>query len=260
MTVMFETSVALKNMLDEHSRAEKHIGYHILPEYFNSALRGSEFENQYTFFERERFSFFKQHIDFNGKQVIDIGCNIGYFIFSIIDEGAKNVVGYEGKSSCVNFIREALSYHKEALKFEVYNQYFDFKDVDRKFDVGLLLNVIHHLGDDFGETTLSIERAKAQMIEHLRSLSKKVDTLVFQMGFNWKGDRNKCLFEHGSKAEMIDFLCEGLKGLWEISAIGVAEKNEAGVSYQPLSEKNIQRDDSLGEFLNRPIFILKSIG
>ena len=89
-------------------------------------------------------------------------------------------------------------------------------------------------------------------------MAQKTNFLIFQLGFNWKGDTKQCLFEHGTKSEMIQFIKDGIKGFWEIIEIGVAEKKDGVVTYEPLNVFNVKRNDTLGEFLNRPIFILKS--
>jgi len=57
---------------------------------------------------------------------------------------------------------------------------------------------------------------------------------------------------------MIRFIKEGSQDNWEILNIGVAESTKVGIKYIDLNKRNIRRDDSLGEFLNRPLFILKS--
>lgn len=258
MSISTTEVVRLKEMLAEHASNEKHIGYHILPEYFNAWLKGSEQENKYVFFERERFHFFKTHVDFSAKRVIDIGCNIGYFLFDILDAGAEKVTGYEGKASCGEFIRRAITLRGAEDKFNFKNEYYQFNASTAHYDVGILLNVLHHLGDDFGSTQLSIDNARKLMLDHLNELSRNVDTLIFQIGFNWKGDRHACLFEQGTKAELIDFIRKGTRDHWDIQHIGIAEGSKTSITYAPLSEKNSSRDDSLGEFLNRPLFILKS--
>jgi hypothetical protein len=65
------------------------------------------------------------------------------------------------------------------------------------------------------------------------------------------------LFANGTKRELIDFVRTGIDGIWDIEKIAVAEKNTK-IYYTDLNENNIERNDSLGEFLNRPLFILKS--
>ncbi|MCB0752603.1 MAG: hypothetical protein KDC52_14120 [Ignavibacteriae bacterium] len=81
--------------------------------------------------------------------------------------------------------------------------------------------------------------------------------LVIQIGFNWKGDIRFPLFENGTKGEMINYLKSNISKKWEISKIGIAEQIENKIEYKSLSNNNIVRNDRLGEFLNRPLFVLK---
>ena len=61
------------------------------------------------------------------------------------------------------------------------------------------------------------------------------------------------------KEEMVEFIKEGTKECWEIVDVGVAERISDDINYVDLNDYNRQRMDEIGEFLNRPIFILKSI-
>jgi hypothetical protein len=92
----------------------------------------------------------------------------------------------------------------------------------------------------------------------INSLANKTDILVFQLGFNWKGDRNIGLFENGTKQELIDFVKQSTSKNFEVLSIGIAERINDIVQYVELNNTNIKRDDSLGEFLNRPLFIMKT--
>lgn len=256
MSISANDALQLQSILRQHQRAEKHIGYHILPERFN-ALLDAEHRNSYTFFERERFDFFCQHVNFREKRVIDIGCNIGYFLFGALDQGAAQVTGFEGKESCGSFLQAAIRRAGVSERFAFFNEYFRFDAGSMPHDVGILLNVLHHLGDDFGSAP-DITAAKQQMLQQLNGLATSIGTLIFQMGFNWQGNRHACLFEQGTKAEMIDFLREGTRAHWNLRAIGVAVRGGNAIRYEILNQNNIRRDDSLGEFLNRPVFILDS--
>lgn len=83
--------------------------------------------------------------------------------------------------------------------------------------------------------------------------------MAFQMGFNWMGNKNTCLFTNGTKAELIDYVKAGCQDAWDILAIGIAVNDPQGhIVYQDLNGENIHRNDALGEFLNRPLFIMKS--
>lgn len=252
-----QTALDLRLLLDQ-GEAEKHIGYHVLPERFDACLRDPARRNRYTFYERERWASFKAQVDFRAKTVLDIGCNIGWFLFSALDEGARRVVGHEGKASCGQFVRAAIAAAGEGDRFEFHNAYFDFAMPPPAVDIVLLLNVVHHLGDDYGDPQLGIAAARHRMLEQINRLAGSADTMVFQMGFNWKGDRHTCLFEHGTKREMIDFVRDGVAGAWRVEHIAVAERQGGQIAYHPLDDRNIERDDALGEFLNRPLFILRS--
>ncbi|HEY4074789.1 MAG TPA: hypothetical protein VGM52_16960 [Herbaspirillum sp.] len=250
----------LRSLLQQHNKTEKHIGYHILPERLNAIFTDDKDRNKYTFYERERFAFFCDNVDFKSKRVLDIGCNIGYFLFGFLDIGAKNVTGYEGKLSCGQYLNKAIQITGEEKRFDFHNEYLDFQSIDGKYDVTFLLNVLHHLGDDYGNQSLDIASAKKLMMEQLNALRSHTSTLIFQLGFNWKGNRNVCLFEHGTKAEMIQYITEGTRDHWDIKNIGIAQRVGDGIVYAPVSDSNIERDDSMGEFLNRPIFVLQSKG
>jgi hypothetical protein len=84
--------------------------------------------------------------------------------------------------------------------------------------------------------------------------------MAFQMGFNWKGNRKLPLFDKGTKTEMIDFMKDSVEGYWAVERIWIAVRQPGGgIVYEPLSASNIQRENALGEFLNRPLFILRSV-
>ncbi len=96
------------------------------------------------------------------------------------------------------------------------------------------------------------------IIEYLNKLSNLSKYLIFQMGFNWGGNINKPLFKKGTKEEMIDFVKKGTKSYWQIFSIGVPNLINGKIKYLNIDQNNIARIDSLGEFLNRPLFFLKS--
>ena len=112
-------------------------------------------------------------------------------------------------------------------------------------------------GDDFGDREQSMATARAGMMTRLRRLAGASRWLVLQLGFNWMGNRHQPLFEHGLKQEIIDFVCSGCEPDWSVRAIGIYDP--ATASYAAPDASNLARRDDLGEFLNRPIFLLKSL-
>jgi hypothetical protein len=57
---------------------------------------------------------------------------------------------------------------------------------------------------------------------------------------------------------MEQFLLKGTEGYWNIISVGIAQKQDSSIIYQEMNESNNRRQDELGDFLNRPIFIMKA--
>ncbi|WP_311064849.1 class I SAM-dependent methyltransferase [Halomonas sp. DWK9] len=246
----------------------KHKIYHRPPSRFSSIENFSErtyYKEKYygekydKMFEKSRFEYIKRHINYKNKTLIDIGCNTGFFIFEALDNGAVKALGYEGSESA--YLQLSNYVQKTHEKIAIRNDFFDLKKNNNEYyDIVHLLNVVHHLGNDYGEKASNndIRKLKEEIISQVNNVSYFSKYLVFQMGFNLHGNVKYPLFEKGTKREMIDFIQNGVKQHWHIESIGVAQSDNGYVTYHELDNKNIERNDDLGEFLNRPIFILKS--
>lgn len=241
-----------------YDKSSKHSNYQILSEKL-SALVGGDIRVK-SRNEKERLDYILKNVDVEGKYIVDIGGNTGFFSFELIAKGARHVYYFEGNTAHADFVNLASNVLGISSRISVANEYVSFDGEFDGFDPDmiLLLNVLHHLGDDYGDRTLTIEMARKNILRQLNSLANKTPILIFQLGFNWKGDKNHCLFTKGTKDEMIDFVSSGVRSYWDVLKIGIAEKVDGEIVYNPVNDKNIERDDSLGEFLNRPVFILKS--
>lgn len=245
-----------EELRDLYLQSGKHAGYQSLPQELLDALDLKE-ENLPSKYEKERMSFICDNIRLEEKDILDIGGNTGYFTFESIKRGCKSVVYYEGNKVHAEFVEKA-KHLFDGERIEVHPEYYLFQEKQKKYDVVFCLNVIHHLGDDFFEIG-NMEQAKEKMLTCINHLSYITDYMVFQMGFNWCGDRNRCLFNNGIKQEMEQFLMSGTETYWEIVNIGIAEKKSGNmIIYNKRNENNNVRIDELGEFLNRPLFIMKS--
>lgn len=234
----------------------KHSAYQILPNCLLSLLNPDQLSTV-SRFEAERMDYIVRHVHMQKKTVLDIGGNTGYFTFEALDNGAQSVDYYEGNSIHADFVKTAVDILDLNEKVTIHNDYFLFKESTKRYDICFCLNVLHHLGDDFG-VEQDIENVKSRIIDCINSLSYYVDFLILQLGYNWKGDRKKCLFRQGTKEEIISFIKRSCEKYWSIQDIGIAEKNINNVVYKAKSNQNISRNDTMGEFLNRPIFIMKS--
>jgi len=207
--------------------------------------------------EVERQRYMAEHLSIEGRKILDIGANTGYFSFAAIEAEASKVVCFEGNAEHASFIENAANYLGVSDKILVKDEYFNFQnDEKERYDTTLCLNVLHHLGDDFGDPTLSLSAAKVEMINSLNRLAARTVRCWIQLGFNWKGNRHCPLFANGTKRELIDFVQQGTQGHWVIDRIAVVDP--VSQRYVDASPENLQRFDSLGEFLNRPLFLLTS--
>lgn len=212
--------------------------------------------------EAERMAAISASISLEGSRVLDIGANTGYFSFAALRAGCKSVLAIEGCAAHARFIQAASEITGRNSALHVENRYYGFEDEPdgETYDATFLLNVLHHLGDDYGDAALGKEAAKRRMLHALNCMAGRTRCMAFQMGFNWKGNRELPLFDKGTKVEMIDFVESSIEGYWEVDRIWIAVRHfGGGIVYEPLSDSNIQRDDTLGEFLNRPLFILRSL-
>lgn len=245
-------------LIKAYSKTSKHSNYQMLPKSIKNIIADDDVHTR-TRYEEERLRYLLGVVDARDKSVLDIGGNTGYFTFELLDEGAKHAVHYEGNKEHSEFVRLAAEATGRQDKIRTINGYFTFDGSYKEYhDIILLFNVLHHVGDDYGDKNLMVEDAKNAIIDHLNSLSTNCTTMVFQLGFNWQGDVSKPLFENGTKKEMVDFVKSAVADTWNIAAIGIAQKVNGDIEYRDINDKNIHRDNSLGEFLNRPIFILQS--
>jgi len=250
----------IKQLQELYHKGSKHSNYQVLPsqllEYFKE--ESIEVKSRH---EQPRLDCFLSQVDFNGCSVLDIGGNTGFFTFESLKAGASKLYYCEGNQAHAEFVELAGKILGYEDKLEVVNRYFSFDNADGQepVDICLLLNVLHHVGDDYGDQELSVDKAKEEILRSLNSMTSVADTLVFQLGFCWKGDRHKALFENGTKQELIDFVTKGVSGVWNIESIHVPQLVGGAAVYKPFSDSNSARQDDLGEFLNRPLFIMQKV-
>ena len=205
--------------------------------------------------ETARWECMTKQFDWEALRVLDIGANTGYFSIAAIKADANIVVAIEGNQEHAKFIQLASELMSFQDRITVENRYFNFEERSDAFDVALCLNVLHHLGDDFGDPLLGIDEAKLKMKRNLQHLSQYARYCWFQLGFNWKGDRDLPLFGNGLKSELIDFVQEACGGYWKIKDVSIYNPHTR--SYEPRNESLMERYNDIGEFLNRPLFLLE---
>lgn len=256
---MLKKPMVNKQLVELYNQASKHSCYQILAEPLRKYIPENLLKTK-SRFEQERLDYILEKLAISKAKIVEIGGNTGYFSFELIDRGASSAVFIEGNQAQALFVREAANLLGFQDRIYVQQRYLSFsEDLDLvDCDICLLMNVLHHVGDDYNYEIETIESAKDQILLSLNRLSKCCKNVIFQLGFNWKGNINLPLFEDGEKREVIDFITSGTNDFWDVKDIGIALRTDKGIVYKDLDSTNIERMDALGEFLNRPIFILRS--
>ena len=242
----------LKELYESKS---KHSQYHPLPPLLKKMMK-TDTPNERFHYEKERMDYITEKIKL-GKRVLDIGGNSGFFTFDALRLGCEHVDYFEGDTDLAKFVSIASEVLEESEKITVHAEYYDFDHPSGQYDTIFVLNVLHHMGADFTQG-IGMETAKKEILEALNRLAMHTKFMIFQMGFNWGGNAEKCLFPHGTKQEMIDYIKGGTSTCWEICNIGIPVKIVENYRYCDAEAINLIRRDEYGEFMNRPLFIMKS--
>jgi len=253
-----EKKIALESLINLVKIKSKHSDYQILHPFVESLFQKGSYQPSGKS-EMKRLQYMRSCHSQKGLRILDIGANTGFFSIAAIEDGAKQVISQEGNIEHANFIELSAQCLDLEDKIIVRPTYFDFsaENAETCYDLTLCLNVLHHLGDDFGDRTLKLEAAKLEMKGSLNKLAVKSRLCWMQIGFNWKGKPENPLFINGTKLEIINFIRLSIKDYWAIERVAVFDP--VSRNYVDANDENMQRYDFLGEFLNRPLFLLRSL-
>ena len=80
-------------------------------------------------------------LDFTGKSVCDLGCNMGHFSFYACERGARDVVGYDVEPKVIAGAKKLADlYSVKHVDFEICD--FTKERPVRTFDMGMLIDII----------------------------------------------------------------------------------------------------------------------
>jgi hypothetical protein len=150
-----------------------------------------------------------------------------------------------------------------------------------KHDILLNYNVLHHAGVDYDTDKIAaVEEYEKYATEYLKRLKAKTEFMVFQIGSNWGGNKQKPIIALSDDAEKIAFNARMFKNAgWEIIDISLHTRKNGILEYRPLSKEIIKQLNDckvgeekpivlqqvdlsefpgLSEFYRRPVFIVKS--
>lgn len=242
----------LRSLALAHS---KHADYQLLHPRV-AALFGDDVPGARGRHEAQRWSVMQATTPMRGKRVWDIGANTGYFSMAALAAGAQHVLSQEGQRAHAEFVFRCAQALGAQDRLRVAPSYCTFEAAAQVHDITLCLNVLHHLGDDFGDPSLDMAAAMTAMCRALAALARQTRELWLQLGYNWKGDVRHPLFAGGTKQAQLAFVHEACAADWLTPEVWVFDPRSA--QFEPPTPETLARLDQVGEFLNRPLIRLTS--
>lgn len=214
--------------------------------------------------DKQRADFmFRQH-NVSGQRVLDIGANQGFLTIEAALSGAERVDAFESNDVDGAFLSQAASQLTGLEKVTAHPVNYDFdQSNDDRWNCVICLNVLHHIGRYFDSHIQVLDEAKALMRQHLKRLLSPGACVWLQLGYNWQGNTQRPMFPSGTKQEMTDFVAELIEPYANLAVIGIynhhTQRYEV-VSNQDRGHGLWSRVESLGEFGNRPLYLIQSLG
>jgi hypothetical protein len=271
----------LKEKLTElYNDGSKHSRYQNIPEFVKKELGYTEIIDENWRGDTARFNYLQANTSFGpGKSIGEIGANTGFFILSLAHANPESeFCAYEINATHAEFIADiADSFHLKNVTVQPLGIDMEGVAKMKKHDILLNYNVLHHAGVDFDTTQIeTVEAYEAYAVEYLTRMRAKARKMIFQIGYNWGGNKQKPLVELQDDAEKMAFTLRVFKKAgWKFEDIALHTRKKGVLEYYGLpadvfsaltsaqtgTEKEIATSlidysemPGLSEFYRRPIF------
>lgn len=275
---MTELEQAKQKLKERYAVLSKHAQYQTLPEDLAEKL-GVQFEiNEEWRGDRPRYPLILEYAQrHKAIKVLDVGANTGFFSLSLAaDLENASVTACELNKTHAEII-ELLAKLGEHPNLSVTDRPANLENVDSfgSFDLALYLNILHHAGHDFDKSLVPDREAFMEYgAEYLRKFAKTTSRMVFQMGYNWGGDKTLPLVGRDDQAAKIRFTVELMqRSGWVIEQMALAKPGSGAlpVEYELVSLTELLSKDDLqhwcmawygdkiwSEFYQRPLWFCRS--
>ena len=267
------TKTELKNfLLERYNDGSKHSIYQNIPSFIEAELQLNPKLDNLWRSDTPRWNLLKDFFRENPfSNVADVGANTGYFSFNFAREfpGSK-VTALELNENHADFIKKLADY------FEVRNVQSKCEKITLEnvknfpvHDVILYMNIAHHIGHDFNPEVSNKNTLDKDITSILSGLSKKCTWMVFQMGYNWGGNKQKPIIELNDDLKKFSWTKDIFDNSgFEVAQTSIATKVGEVMEYREIdiavSDEQLQQQlndlkvEENSEFFRRPFFILRS--
>ncbi|HVN48275.1 MAG TPA: hypothetical protein VMU30_05575 [Bacteroidota bacterium] len=262
-----------------YGEQSKHSHYQNVPEFVKKSIGYSEIINEEWRGDTARYRYIVHEVEqLKPGSICDIGANTGFFSLSLANKFPNlKITAFEGNPvhvEFINLIKDAFSIGNVELK----NRYVDYESIDNSghYDLMLHLNVLHHAGVDFDTHLVNYNSFEDYAVKYFEKLKTVTNTLVFQMGFHYGGNKTLPIIKVSDDVGKILFIRSIYKRVgWRLRSVAYINRNAQGeLEYRNAPkqiidaiEKNDTATselveyitklhlDAYSEFYRRPIFI-----
>ncbi|HET7775671.1 MAG TPA: DUF1698 domain-containing protein, partial [Azospira sp.] len=192
MTDAHAPSLNQESLLALWHSAGKHGVYQQLPQFLSDDFGGIQAPiDERWRGDRSRLEYLRTRVQFSDLHVVDIGANTGFFSLTLAHDDGATVTAVEPDPANRDFLK-AVGQHYGLAKLSVSDAPVTLDTVANlpQSDLVLLLNVLHHAGDDFdGNYVASPAALQDYMGDYLGRLAKTTKRMIFQLGYNWCGNK-----------------------------------------------------------------------
>lgn len=252
-----------QKLLSFYNDESKHSVYQNFPSFVSEALGRQSGIDENWRGDTARYEYIKSNIAFERMHSIgDVGANTGRFCLDLAYANPSvDFTAIELNSNNIRFI----SLVKEAFSMRNVNTLCEaatYENLDKigVYDALLMMNVLHHAGVDFDKGMVNApEEVEGYLVRYLSRLVKTTQFLVFQLGYNWGGDKSKPIVAPSKPAEMIDYMrqvCD--KAGWKIAATALYDSDTKSYFASDNPENDVRSESFMAnsEFYKRPLYFL----
>lgn len=267
---------SMKKLINLYLDESKHSSYQNVPEFLQHDIDITEHLTPLWRDDRCRFDLLNKHYNFETlNSVADIGANTGYFSLSLAKMHPSILIkAIEGNPKHAEFIKNACRF-ADIQNLIISTTFYDSKTPSDIFssDLVLYFNVLHHLGADHNQDHIQLDNFNEHAINCLSNIARHSTQMIFQMGFNWGGNKSQPIIPLNDDIGKIQYLTMLMKrSRFNIDSIALPLLNTNKDAYQyreyPSSvigsfteyQKllNHHKITELSEFFRRPILFCTS--
>lgn len=224
MTAHSASPLTTDSLLAYWHSAGKHGVYQQLPDFLSRDFGVRAPVDERWRGDRSRLDYLRTRLNFQGLHVVDIGANTGFFSLTLAHDDRAQVTSREPDPANHDFL-QAVRRHYALAQLQLSDAPVTVDTVADlpSSDVVLLLNVLHHAGDDFDRDRVPTPDALAEyMTEYLTRLARTTRRMVYQLGYNWCGNKATPLMPVREPYAMLRYLAPIFqKSDWQIEHVAL---------------------------------------